>query len=212
MKRKSRARCEQCQGKIWVEGQRIGLRSRSISKGRQFEPNRSRSVLGDSADKENQPYRANRRSVSKQRRRSRNKGSRSRSRSNLGKRKANNRSKTRNKSRLNTRITPISKKGYKLLLRERNMKTLALSQFMDVHRTNLIGKLKQNLLFQPSIKNDQERREIGMDIKQIVFFRWKLIKSQKPIEPKQFEQELEQLKYEGKRILQGGKSPSPLTS
>ena len=61
-------------------------------------------------------------------------------------------------------------------------------------------------MFQPSIKNDADRKEITSNIKQIAFFRWKMMHasgSGAKMNHDQLQEEIDKLKFQGKMILNG---------
>ena len=97
---------------------------------------------------------------------------------------------------------------FKKIIALRNSKIIALSQMMDIYLGNLLQKLKQNLLFEPSSKLDLERKDINLNITQFAFFRWKMMHATgagcKPSN-KQLEAELEHLKLIGSELLAGSK-------
>lgn len=196
-KKKKTLRCDQCQGKILVEEDRQGLKKSRILR------NSRKSI----ENKENDQNRANKRKRSRSRSASRRKSVP------FGRSKSNTKSMSKMKNRsssVNTRIMPISKSVYKHVLKLRNAKVIAMSQMMDIHRSHLIEKLRQNLLFQPSIKNDADRKEISQNIKTIAFFRWKMMhgsSSGVKMNHDQLRKEIDRLKSLGKMMLNGeGKS------
>lgn len=94
------------------------------------------------------------------------------------------------------------------MLALRNSKIIAVSQMMDIHMSSLLSKLKENQLFEPSIQLDNQRKEINENIKQMAFFRWKLMHatgSGAKMSSEQIQESIEQLRHEGKMIIDGSK-------